>query len=75
MASTPSDGKREVASIQIGPEHCSRLDIIAERFQVSRAQANRWIIDSVDPLSFFPTSRTVSTVEQDLSMQTNGSER
>lgn len=56
--------KRELATVQLGPEQNARLDIIAERYGVSRAQAARWVVDYVDPLTFVPASRTVSTVEQ-----------
>lgn len=61
--------KRDLATIQLGPEQNARLDIIADRFGVSRAQAARWIVDEVNPLTFMPSGRTVSTIEIDTNQE------
>lgn len=57
--------KQGTTTVMLGSAENSKLDIIADRYGVSRSQAARWVIDAVDPFLFLPSGRMNSTVEQD----------
>lgn len=46
----------KIINVNVGEDGAATLDILAERFRVSRVIALRWILGSIDPVSFLPYS-------------------
>lgn len=52
----------KIINVNVGPDGAAKLDLLAERFKVSRVIALRWILASIDPASFLPVSFLDTTI-------------
>ena len=46
----------KIINVNVGEEGAAVLDVLADRFDVSRVTALRWVLLSIDPVSFLPYS-------------------
>jgi len=51
-----------VRNVDVGEDGAAILDKIAERFDVSRVTACRWVLRSIDPVTFLPYAFLDTTV-------------
>lgn len=59
----------KIVNVNVGEDGAVILDTLADRFEVSRAKALRWILRSIDPVSFLPISFLNTTVVSETQLE------